>query len=99
MITTDKIKNSIIEKISLAFKEAQEAGALPAGEDPAAIEKIAKLETPKDKSHGDVACNIAMVLAKQLKTAPRKIGEEIASRIKKDGYIAVSYTHLVPIFA
>ncbi len=87
MITTDKIKNSIIEKISQAFKEAQEAGALPMGEEPAAIEKTAKLETPKDKSHGDFACNIAMVLAKQLKTAPRKIGEEIASRIKKDGYI------------
>ena len=76
MITTDKIKNSIIEKISLAFKEAQEAGALPAGEDPAAIEKIAKLETPKDKSHGDFACNIAMVLQSSLKQRPGRLGRK-----------------------
>ncbi|MDD4569307.1 MAG: arginine--tRNA ligase [Tepidanaerobacteraceae bacterium] len=39
------------------------------------------IEVPQDKDHGDFAANIAMILAKQAKMSPRKIGECIAERI------------------
>lgn len=41
------------------------------------------LETPKDKSHGDFATNIAMQLARVAKRAPRQIAEEIVTQIDK----------------
>jgi len=42
------------------------------------------IEVPQDKEHGDFAANIAMVLARQAKMPPRKIGEVIAERLSKD---------------
>jgi arginyl-tRNA synthetase len=39
------------------------------------------LEIPRDESHGDVATNVAMTLAKPLKKAPREIAGEIVSKI------------------
>ncbi len=39
------------------------------------------VEIPRDESHGDVAANVAMALAKPLKKAPKKIAEEIVSKI------------------
>lgn len=40
-----------------------------------------QLERPRDPSHGDVATNLAMVLAKRLGRPPREIAEEIARRL------------------
>jgi arginyl-tRNA synthetase len=42
------------------------------------------LETPRDPSHGDVATNVAMRLAKELRNNPRKIAEDIAGNITLD---------------
>lgn len=39
------------------------------------------IEVPQDKDHGDFAANIAMVLAREAKMAPRKIGELLVERI------------------
>lgn len=39
------------------------------------------LETPKDKSHGDFATNIAMQLARVAKRAPRQIAEQIVAEV------------------
>ncbi len=39
------------------------------------------LERPRDASHGDVACNIAMQLAKPMKKNPRELAQAIASGI------------------
>jgi len=39
------------------------------------------LERPRDPSHGDVATNVAMTLARQLRRSPREIADEIAARI------------------
>lgn len=39
------------------------------------------LERPRDPSHGDVACNIAMQLAKPLKKNPRDLAQEIVSSL------------------
>ena len=40
-----------------------------------------RLERPRDPAHGDVATNVAMLLAGTLKKPPREIAEEIARRI------------------
>ncbi len=39
------------------------------------------LERPRDSSHGDVATNVALTLARQLRRSPREIAEEIAAGI------------------
>ncbi|WP_317201987.1 arginine--tRNA ligase [Janthinobacterium sp.] len=39
------------------------------------------LERPRDPSHGDVACNIAMQLAKQLKLNPRELAQTIVAAL------------------
>ena len=40
------------------------------------------LERPKVAAHGDLACNVAMQLARQLKTNPRAIATELVNRIQ-----------------
>lgn len=42
------------------------------------------LERPRDPTHGDLATNVALTLAKTLRRAPREIAEEIASRLDAD---------------
>ena len=39
---------------------------------------------PKDKQHGDFACNIAMILAKSLHMAPRAIAQTLCDRIQRN---------------
>jgi arginyl-tRNA synthetase len=46
------------------------------------------VEPPKDPSHGDMATNAAMVLAKEARTKPRDLAEKIASRLRTDALIA-----------
>ena len=40
------------------------------------------LERPRDPSHGDWATNLAMILAKPLKSRPREIAEQLRERMK-----------------
>jgi len=42
------------------------------------------LERPRDASHGDVACNIAMQLAKPLKTNPRELATRLVATLLAD---------------
>ncbi|HEY5801665.1 MAG TPA: arginine--tRNA ligase, partial [Burkholderiaceae bacterium] len=42
------------------------------------------LERPRDPSHGDVACNIAMQLAKPLKGNPRALAQTIVANLQAD---------------
>src|ERR1700676_4835965 len=46
------------------------------------------VEPPKDPTHGDMATNAAMVLAKKARTKPRELAEKIASRLRTDDLIA-----------
>ena len=39
------------------------------------------LERPRDPSHGDIACNIAMQLAKQLKMNPRELAQKVVAAL------------------
>ncbi|MBV8665166.1 MAG: arginine--tRNA ligase [Burkholderiaceae bacterium] len=42
------------------------------------------LERPRDPSHGDVACNIAMQLAKPLKKNPRELAQSLVAAVLAD---------------
>ncbi|HEX7643736.1 MAG TPA: arginine--tRNA ligase [Burkholderiaceae bacterium] len=42
------------------------------------------LERPRDPSHGDVACNVAMQLAKALKKNPRELAQQIVAAVLAD---------------
>ncbi|MBI5263186.1 MAG: arginine--tRNA ligase [Bradyrhizobium sp.] len=46
------------------------------------------VEPPRDPTHGDMATNAAMVLAKEAKAKPRDLAEQIASRLRADDLIA-----------
>ena len=41
-----------------------------------------ELETPREKAHGDVATNLALVLAKTLKAKPRQVAERIVAALQ-----------------
>lgn len=41
------------------------------------------VELPRDESHGDLACNAAMVLAKQLNMKPRDLAAILAEKLKQ----------------
>lgn len=45
-------------------------------------EAIVLLERPKVAAHGDLACNVAMQLARQLKKNPRQIAAELIEHLK-----------------
>ena len=45
------------------------------------------VEPPRDASHGDMATNAAMVLAKEAKAKPRDLADAIATRLRADALI------------
>jgi arginyl-tRNA synthetase len=55
---------------------------------PAADLSRVVVEPPKDPTHGDMATNAAMVLAREAKTKPRELAEKIAERLRADDLIA-----------
>jgi len=46
------------------------------------------LERPRETQHGDFACNLAMMLAKQLKQRPRDIAEKIVAALPQTDFVA-----------
>ncbi len=62
----------------------QAEGALPEGLDFANV----AVEPPRDPSHGDMATNAAMVLAKPAGAKPRDIAERLAPKLEADPRIA-----------
>ncbi|GLS87761.1 arginine--tRNA ligase [Cypionkella aquatica] len=58
-------------------------GALPSGLDFAAV----AVEPPRDPSHGDMATNAAMVLAKPAGMQPRAIAEALAAKLSLDARV------------
>jgi len=58
-------------------------GNWPAGTDFSRV----VVEPPRDASHGDMATNAAMVLAREAKAKPRDLAEAIAARLRADPLI------------
>src|SRR6187549_1866888 len=46
------------------------------------------VEPPRDSSHGDMATNAAMVLAKDAKAKPRELADKIAEKLRADDLVA-----------
>lgn len=65
--------------IATALDALEAAGTLPAGLSRGAI----TLEPPRDASHGDLATNAAMVLAKPAGTNPRALAEALVAELVK----------------
>ncbi|MBE3578694.1 MAG: arginine--tRNA ligase [Caldanaerobacter subterraneus] len=72
----EEIKGLVLDAIS----KAKEEGLIN-------FESIPEVEVeePKEKQHGDLATNFAMVMAREVKMAPRKIAEIIASKMNTSG--------------
>ncbi|MEQ1686937.1 MAG: arginine--tRNA ligase, partial [Sphingopyxis sp.] len=67
----------IADQLSAALDTLEAEGVLPAGLPRTAI----TLEPPRDASHGDMATNAAMVLAKGAGMAPRALAEVITAKL------------------
>ena len=73
----------IEELISQALGYLKREGRLPAELDP----RI-EIEHTRDRSHGDYACNIAMVLAKRASMPPRELAEKLKERLPASKRVA-----------
>lgn len=68
------LQNKLNEELELLSQKGTLPGDLDASR--------AGVEPPRDPSHGDIATNAAMVLAKQAKMKPRDIAELLADRMR-----------------
>jgi arginyl-tRNA synthetase len=68
----------------LASVQAATAAVLGLGAD---VSRIV-VEPPRDPTHGDMATNAAMVLAKDAGKKPRELAEAIAAKLRSDGKVA-----------
>ena len=74
-------------RIALILQQFVDAGRLPGDADFARF----VVEPPRDPSHGDLACNAAMVYAREAKAAfanPRQFATEIAYALAQDADVA-----------
>ncbi len=62
-----------------AVGRLKDAGVLPQD---VSLSKGLSVEPPRDASHGDIATNVAMVLAKHAKMKPRDLAEKIAEELR-----------------
>jgi len=76
MNVLDQVKRNVKEAIAEAVVSA---GIVTREELPEFV-----LEVPKEKSHGDLATNVAMLLTKIAKQNPRAIAEQLVARLDKD---------------
>ena len=65
------------------MRGARQRGVLPAGID---LTRVV-VEPPRDATHGDMATNAAMVLAKDAKAKPRELADKIAEKLRADPLI------------
>lgn len=79
-IVINEVKKKLQGLIREAMLKAQE-------EMPFTGEEDIFLEVPRDKGHGDYATNIALTLAKPLKSAPRKIAESLVKYLTVGGLL------------
>ncbi len=77
------MKDSIRHLIQQALTRLTAEGVLPAGLSP-----TIQVENTKDKSHGDFASNIAMMLAKPAGMKPRELAEKLIAALPSDAQIS-----------
>ena len=79
MTAVQTIHAAFVGHISAALDALEAAGTLPGGLNRAAV----AVEPPRDPSHGDLATNAAMVLAKPAGMNPRALAEALVAELLK----------------
>ena len=79
MTAVQTIHAAFVGHISAALDALEQAGTLPGGLNRAAV----TVEPPRDPSHGDLATNAAMVLAKPAGMNPRALAEALVAELVK----------------
>ncbi|TMJ87990.1 MAG: arginine--tRNA ligase, partial [Alphaproteobacteria bacterium] len=74
----------VLARVHLACAALSVSGGLPASID---LSRVV-VEPPREATHGDMATNAAMVLAREAKTKPRDLAEQIATKLRADDLIA-----------
>src|SRR2546421_11841511 len=70
------MKEFIHSLLSEAFAKAKEGGELKTSDLPLLV-----IEVPKDPAHGDLASNLALVLARSEGRSPRQIAERLIAHL------------------
>jgi arginyl-tRNA synthetase len=68
-------------RLAALFAQAATELAARAGVDLPAPEVL--LDRPRQAAHGDLACNLALQLARPLKAQPRQVAEQLAARVRE----------------
>src|SRR5579871_3533657 len=82
--TSEHLYATIGKSVAAATAALAASGALPDGLDQSRV----TVEPTRDPTHGDMATNAAMVLAKPAKKNPRQLADEIAAKLRADPLIA-----------
>jgi arginyl-tRNA synthetase len=77
------MKQELAALISSVLAQLQTQGMLPPEDLP-----LVQLDNTRDKAHGDLACNIAMVLAKKAGKPPRELAQLILNTLPANTVIA-----------
>lgn len=82
--TLESILSDAVTRLVDAARAAADAadGAAPVASAAPAVTIL--LERPKSAAHGDVACNVAMQIAKPLRSNPRQLAEQIVAAVLAD---------------
>ena len=83
------MKDTIAQLIETAISALQADNTLPAD-----LNYRVMVDNTKDKSHGDFATNIALMLAKQASTSPRALAESLCAKITEDSPAAIEKTEI-----
>jgi len=85
--TLERVREGMLERLAAALAQARRAGELPAGEGAPGVEAAAglppaaTLEVPHERGHGDLATNLALVLAGAARRPPRDVAAVIARHL------------------
>ena len=80
MSAPQTIHAAFAEKVNAALDALEAEGALPSGVPRSNV----TVEPPRDPTHGDLATNAAMVLAKPAAANPRALAEKIAAHLQNN---------------
>src|SRR2546423_2631568 len=83
MAHTSDIFATVLDRVHAALAALTAAGSLPVLDASRVV-----VEPPRDATHGDMATNAAMVLAKDAGRKPRELAELIAEKLRADDLIA-----------
>lgn len=72
-----EVKETLTELLADSMERARSDGSLPLENTPAV-----QLDVPKDSGFGDFACNLAMILARDLKRPPREVAQVLIDHLE-----------------